>query len=250
MQVNVNGLSKSYFRTPVLSNVDLTLPSGKIMAILGINGAGKSTLLRCLATLLIPDKGEITFDGEMLTRSRIDLRKRLHLVADIPSRVGNIDIATQIAFVLRSYEHEPPGIAETVADLLAEFGLAGSEYKRLDSLSRGQIYKVSLVTLIALDRELWLVDEPFGSGIDPRGLNAFRRHARAAAQRGRSIIYTTQILEMVAKFADSIATLTDGSLNAFVSMADFRQRGGGDTNWQAILDEYGDSYGDSPIGEP
>jgi ABC-2 type transport system ATP-binding protein len=241
MHVEIRELSKSYWLSRVLDKIDLTLQSGKIMAVLGVNGAGKSTLLRCLATLLVPDHGQIMIDGEVLTRSRLDLRRRLHLVADMPSRAGNIDIATQIAFVLRSYGHQPPGIETTVAELLAEFGLGGCEYKTLGSLSRGQLYKASLVTLVALDRELWLVDEPFGSGIDPRGLTAFRRHSRAAAKRGRTIIYTTQILEMVATFADCIGTLSDGRLKVFQSMDEFRSAGGGDADWQQILNEYGDS---------
>lgn len=241
MHVEIRELSKSYWLSRVLDKIDLTLPSGKIMAVLGVNGAGKSTLLRCLATLLVPDHGQILVDGEVLTRSRIDLRQRLHLVADTPSRAGNIDIATQIAFILRSYGHQQPGIEETVAQLLAEFGLGGCEYKTLGSLSRGQLYKASLVTLVALDRELWLVDEPFGSGIDPRGLAAFRRHSRAATKRGRTIIYTTQILEMVESFADCIGTLSDGRLKVFQSMDEFRGQGGGDAEWQQILSEYGDS---------
>lgn len=241
MHVEIRKLSKSYWLSRVLDKIELALPSGKIMAVLGVNGAGKSTLLRCLATLLIPNHGQIMFDGEVLERSRIDLRRRLHLVADTPSRAGNIDIATQIAFVLRSYDYQPPGIDDTVAQLLAEFGLGGCEYKTLGSLSRGQLYKASLVTMVALDRELWLVDEPFGSGIDPRGLAAFRRHSRAAAKRGRTIIYTTQILEMVDSFADCIGTLSDGRLKVFQSMEEFRSQGGGDAEWQQILNEYGDS---------
>jgi ABC-type multidrug transport system ATPase subunit len=123
LEIEISGLCKGYWGQEVLRGIDLKLESGRIMALVGANGAGKSTLLRCLATLLALDDGEIRFDGEPLSRPRIDLRRRLHLVSDSPAKAENIDLITQIAFILRAYGDLPAGIEDRVADLLVEFGI-------------------------------------------------------------------------------------------------------------------------------
>jgi ABC-2 type transport system ATP-binding protein len=238
MQIEITGLSKRYWLQPVLQDLDLTIAPGQIMAVVGINGAGKSTLLRCLATLLAWDKGEIRFDGERLSRDRVDLRRRLHLVSDSPPKPPNVDMITQIAFILRAYGDMPPGIEGTIADLIVEFGMEDCEYMPLQTLSRGQVYKAALISMIALDRELWLLDEPLGSGMDPRGLTALRRHVRAAASRGRTIVYTTQLLEMVWSFADSVGVLSRGRLKRFGSLAEIKSAEGED---HALLAELTDA---------
>jgi ABC-2 type transport system ATP-binding protein len=233
MRVEIDQLYKGFWLQSVLQGVDLQVEPGQILALVGVNGSGKTTILRCLATLLIPDRGEIRFDGEVLNRSRLDLRRRLHLVPDTPPRAGNIDLTTQIAFILRAYGEVRSGIADQIAELLIEFGIEDCRDQLLPTLSRGQAYKAALVTLIALDCELWLLDEPFGSGMDPRGLAAFRRHARMAASRGRTIIYTTQLLEVVERFADRIGLLSKGRLTVHESMEAMKASGDDDGGWLA-----------------
>jgi ABC-type multidrug transport system ATPase subunit len=77
-------------------------------------------------------------------------------------------------------------------------------------LSRGQIYKASLVAAMAADPAIWLLDEPFASGMDPRGMDAFRRLVRDATARGACVIYTSQFPELAVRFADRIVVI-DGS---------------------------------------
>ena len=69
--------------------------------------------------------------------------------------------------------------------------------------------------MVALDRELWLIDEPFASGMDPLGIKAFMKFARASVQRGNTVVFTTQILEIVETFADQVIVLNRGKLAAF-----------------------------------
>jgi ABC-type multidrug transport system ATPase subunit len=82
----------------------------------------------------------------------------------------------------------------------------------LGSMSRGQLYKAGLAGLLVVDPELWILDEPLASGMDPMGIAFFKREAKAAAQRGRTVVYTTQILEIAEKFSDRICVLDHGGL--------------------------------------
>jgi ABC-type multidrug transport system ATPase subunit len=88
----------------------------------------------------------------------------------------------------------------------------------LNTLSRGQVYKAALVALIAANPEVWLLDEPFASGMDPHGINMLKKYAREAVTQGRSIIYSTQILEIVEKFSDKVCILHQGEVRAFDSV--------------------------------
>jgi len=98
---------------------------------------------------------------------------------------------------------------------LREFDLLPLANSPFATLSRGQRYKAVLATLLAIDPEVWLLDEPFASGMDPHGINAFKRRAREAAARGRTVIYSTQILDAAERFSDRICIIHRGKVRAF-----------------------------------
>lgn len=79
--------------------------------------------------------------------------------------------------------------------------------------------------LLAIDPPIWLLDEPFASGMDPLGLTAFRRHAHQAAERGHTVIYTTQILEVAERFSDRVCVLHQGTVRAFGALDSLREPG-------------------------
>lgn len=236
MRIELQSVTKKYLGQVALSNVTSNLAEGSVIAILGVNGAGKSTILKCLSTQIQCTRGEIYMDGEPLRRASIHQRRRLHFLPDYPYMVPHIDPVAHVGMVLDAYrfgnqedaqsrtndELETRDMAAIVGQLFKEFSLLGCEGKPMSSLSRGQQYKTALTAMIALDRELWLLDEPFASGMDPLGINAFKRHARHASQRGKTIVYTTQILEIVESFSDQVLVLNAGELVAAGSLDEVR----------------------------
>jgi len=223
MKVALQNLSKRFGRNRVLNSVDLELPQGAIVALVGINGAGKSTLLHCMAVLTALNNGSITFDGEVLRRDRIDLRRCFMFLADFPVLTRSSTLVDYLGFVLRLYERETQAATEAVLALLREFDLLALADLPLLQFSRGQLYKAALVGLIAVNPELWLLDEPLASGMDPLGLRAFHRHARLAAESGKTVVYSTQILDVAERFADYAAVLHDGKIRAFARCSDLRE---------------------------
>ncbi|GMV99509.1 MAG: hypothetical protein AMXMBFR84_06480 [Candidatus Hydrogenedentota bacterium] len=229
MKIEFLGVTKRFRKIYALDNVNLEIAPGQIVAVLGNNGAGKTTLLRCLSGILAPDRGQVMLDGDLFTRDRMDLRRRLNVLPDFPVVIEEWPILRQIALTLRLYRRDDAGSGSRVADLLAEFDLLPLAEVPFNKLSRGQRYKAALVALLAVDPELWLLDEPFASGMDPAGIAAFRRHAQAAANRGSTILYTTQILEIVETFSDRICVLHKGQVYAFDSIDRLRDRETGGT---------------------
>jgi ABC-type multidrug transport system ATPase subunit len=143
-------------------------------------------------------------------------------------------VIRNIGIVLRTYEADGPGAEERVLDLLADFDLLPLALRPVSSLSRGQAYKAGLVAMMAADRELWLLDEPFASGMDPHGIDAFKQRAREAAARGRTVIYSTQLLDVAERFSDRVCVIHKGELHAFDTLDRLRERAGDKDN---VLEE-------------
>jgi ABC-type multidrug transport system ATPase subunit len=224
MHIILDGVSKRFRSVVALDDVRLEIEPGQTVAVLGANGAGKTTLLRCLAGIVAPDTGRILYDGEVFRRDRLDLRRRFFFQPDFPLVFSDMSVIKHIGMVLRLYEADQDGVEEQVIRLLREFDLLPLGEVRLGTLSRGQMYKAALVALLAVDPDLWMFDEPFASGMDPRGLTAFRRHAVAAAGRGRTVIFTTQILELAESFSDRVCIVHRGRIHAFDSVERLRAR--------------------------
>ena len=217
MNLWIRTLSKKFPGVPVLSEVSADIEPGTLVALLGANGAGKTTLLRCLAALTAPDSGDILFDGHILRRSRLDLRRKLMFLPDFPDLFQDMEPLEIIALHLKLWQAETrPGIAERVADLMDKLQIASLCGIPALTFSRGQRYKTALAALVAVDPELWLLDEPFASGMDPQGIATFRQEAGQAVQeRDRIIIYSTQMVELACGFSDKIAVISRGQMMMF-----------------------------------
>lgn len=247
MHITLDRVTKTFGRMRALDEVTLEIEPGQVVVVLGANGAGKTTLLNCLGTVYVPASGTIRFDGELLERTRIDLRRRLMLLPDFPFVQNEVSVIDHIGMTLRIWEADLDGMEERVLELLDDFDLLPLAELKASALSRGQIYKTALVALVAVDPELWLLDEPFASGMDPHGLTAFRRHARAAAERGRTVLYTTQILELAEEFSDHVCIIHEGQLRAFDRLEHLCAAGGEGRVLEPLLRQLAQEAGDGQV---
>lgn len=215
MHIECREIHKRFGRLSVLDRVTFTIEPGQIVALLGLNGAGKTTLLRILAGIVRPTHGAVYYDHALFERKRIDLRQRLMFLPDYPAAFPEMTPLQHAGMVWRLYGRTPDRMAETVAELFQEFDVLPFCDTPLQLLSRGQAYKATLCAAIALNPEIWLLDEPFASGMDPLGVMAFKRHARQAAAAGRIVFYSTQLLDVAERFCDRVCVLHKGRVEAF-----------------------------------
>ncbi len=227
MHIELRALTKAYKGMTALDRVSAEIAPGQIIALLGANGAGKSTLLRCLAGLIGPTSGHVLYDEQEFSRARLDLRKRFLFLPDFPFVFPDMTTLQNLGMVLRIYEAEKPDTDERVLEVLKQLDLLPLALEPIHTLSRGQAYKAALAALLVLNPELWILDEPFASGMDPHGFTTFKNHARAAAQNGRTIIYSTQILELAESFSDRVMILDRGELRAFETVDKLREQSQG-----------------------
>jgi len=212
MDTRVRSLAKCFTTEEVLTDLDLDLVSGQVVAVIGLNGAGKTTLLRCLAGVITPTRGTITWDGEPGLRDDPVRHAKMVFLPDDPLLMAEQSVVEHMALHLRGYGRDGAIDDATVVRVLRELDLLDRAGKPVAMLSRGQRYKAALAALLLIAPELWLLDEPFASGMDPQGMLTLRRRARAAADAGACIVYTTQILEIAERFCDRLLVLGRGRL--------------------------------------
>lgn len=222
MNIELRSVLKSYRSLRALDHVSLQIEPGQIISLLGPNGAGKTTLLRCLAGIAAPDKGGIYFNDREFTRDDLELRKQIFFMPDFPFLFWEHSVIRNIAIILRLYGVDGDGAENRVLELLRDFDMLPLSLRPARSLSRGQLYKAGLVAMLAADRGVWLLDEPFASGMDPQGIDAFKRHARAAAGRGSIILYSTQLLDIAERFSHRVCVIHQGQVHAFDTIDNLR----------------------------
>lgn len=212
MEIILRGLVKRFDHEDVLSGIDLELGAGQTVAVIGLNGAGKTTLLRCLAGVITPTQGTIQWNDCDSMRDDVAVHRQMMFLPDSPLLIENLTVIEHVVMLLRAYGRETMVTDEHVIGVLRELDLLEHSESVISRLSRGQRYKTSLAALLLIKPELWLLDEPFASGMDPQGMQTLKRHAKVAASAGACVIYTTQIIEIAERFCDHLLVIDRGRI--------------------------------------
>jgi ABC-type multidrug transport system ATPase subunit len=222
MEIELHNVRKMYGKKVALDGLNFRLEPGTVGAVIGLNGAGKTTLLRLLGGVLVPNEGEVLFDGNAFNRADLDFRRRLFFLPEVLPTLFGFSAFRQASMVFNLYGRKLEAEKEALMDLYERLDMLPYADSPLGKLSRGQIYKAVLAPYLMLAPELWLVDEPFAAGMDPEGMMVFRSCARKAAERGSTVLFTTQILEIAEDFADVIYILHHGKLVEILPVADLK----------------------------
>lgn len=169
--VDIRGVSFSRGSRRIFDNISLTVPRGKITAIMGPSGIGKTTLLRLIGGQIKPDTGDILFKGEnipTLSRSRLyDVRKHMSMLFQSGALFTDLNVFENVAWPLREHTHLPePLLHSAVMMKLEAVGLRGAAMLMPSELSGGMARRAALARSIALEPDLIMFDEPF-VGQDP-----------------------------------------------------------------------------------
>lgn len=169
--VEINNLTFRRGQRTLFDNISLTVPRGKITAIMGPSGIGKTTLLRLIGGQIYPDSGEINFDGEnipSLSRQQLyETRKKMSMLFQSGALFTDLNVFDNVAYPLREHTRLPEEILRaTVLMKLEAVGLRGAAQLMPTQLSGGMARRVALARAIALEPELIMFDEPF-VGQDP-----------------------------------------------------------------------------------
>ena len=216
--IEARGIVKSFGATPALRGASLTVRRGEILAVMGPSGSGKSTLLHCLAGILIPDEGEVWFDGRRLdTQSedrRSDLRRdRFGFVFQFGQLVPELTAEENVAMpLLLSGVRRGPALAEA-RPWFGRLGLEGLEQRRSGELSGGQAQRVALARGLVARPEVLFADEPTGSLDSMSGELVMRLLTAAVREQGTTVILVTHEAR-VAAYAGREVVVRDGTVGS------------------------------------
>jgi phospholipid/cholesterol/gamma-HCH transport system ATP-binding protein len=218
--VEIQDLSFGYEEArEVLSGINLVIPRGKVVAIMGQSGCGKTTLLRMIAGALRPSKGEVRVFSQRVNHMNQDelyaLRRRMSMLFQFGALFTDMSTFDNVAFQMREHtELDESLIRDLVLMKLHAVGLRGAAQLMPSELSGGMARRVALARAIALDPELMMYDEPF-AGLDPISLSVIGQLVRKLndALGATSIVVTHDVQESL-KIVDYIYFVADGRIVA------------------------------------
>ncbi|NLP57681.1 ABC transporter ATP-binding protein [Lutibacter sp. B1] len=203
--IQFKNIHKRFGKLTVLDGLDLDIKKGGIFAILGPNGSGKTTLIKCLLGMVIPNKGDITFEGKSVLK-KWEYRNNLNYLPQIANFPPNLTVIELINMVKNL---RPKSSNEQ--ELIQLFGLKSFLNKKLGNLSGGTKQKVNLVLTFMFDSDLIILDEPT-TGLDPISLIHLKELIQKEKEKGKTILITTHIMSFVNEVADEIVFLLDGKI--------------------------------------
>lgn len=208
----------SPFEGQALSDISLEIKDRSYTAIVGHTGSGKSTLLQLLNGLLCPTQGEIQFDEFVLDRESDQkkmkhLRKKVGLVFQFPeSQLFADTVLADVAFGPQNFGVSRERAEEIAKDKLAVVGLNDAIYNKSPfELSGGQMRRVAIAGILAIEPEILVLDEPT-AGLDPAGRKELMALFETLHKNGMTIVLVTHTMDDVANFADTVYVLKGGNL--------------------------------------
>lgn len=244
--VDIRDVTFSRGSRRIFDNISLTVPRGKITAIMGPSGIGKTTLLRLIGGQIKPDAGQILFDGDnipSLSRSRLfTVRKRMSMLFQSGALFTDLNVFENVAYPLREHTHLPePLLVSTVMMKLEAVGLRGAAKLMPSELSGGMARRAALARAIALEPELIMFDEPF-VGQDPITMGVL---VKLISELNRSLgvtcIVVSHDVPEVLSIADEAWIVADQQIIAHGSPAGLR------SNPDPRVRQFLDGIADGPV---
>jgi phospholipid/cholesterol/gamma-HCH transport system ATP-binding protein len=225
--VKISNLSFAYDSRPVLTGINMEIPRGKVVAIMGSSGCGKTTTMRLIGGQLKPSSGEVRVNGQVVhaldSDGLYELRRRMGMLFQFGALFTDMSVFDNVAFQMREHTDLPEElIHDMVMMKLNAVGLRGAHHYMPAQLSGGMARRVALARAIALDPMLMMYDEPF-AGLDPISLSIIGELIRKLndALGASSIIVTHDVQESL-KIVDYVYFVSAGKIVAEGTAAEMK----------------------------
>lgn len=205
MILELKNIEKSFGEKKVLAGVSFKAEGGKAFGLLGRNGAGKTTSIRILMDVFPANSGEVLIDGQPINYNKIGIGYLPEERGLYPKKII-IDQLTYFA-ELKGMSHK--AAVQSIDYWLGRLGMTEYRNKRLDTLSKGNQQKIQLITALAHDPDIVILDEPF-SGLDPVNAMLLKDVVKEQIAKGKIVLFSSHQMSYIEEFCDSIAILNNG----------------------------------------
>lgn len=202
---------KNYGDKQALKNLTLEIKTGEIFGFLGHNGAGKSTTIKSLVSIIEPTSGTITVDGMDLATNRMKIKRKIAYVPDTPDMFLQLSANEYWDLIAAAYEVPASEKATRLQELVELFAMDEHQNETLASFSHGMRQKTILIGALLPDPDIWVLDEPM-QGLDPQASFDLKEMMKAHAQKGKTVIFSTHVLDTAQQLCDELAILKKGEM--------------------------------------
>ena len=234
--IEIKNVSKTYNgKKKVLKNISFKIEGGEIFAFIGHNGAGKTTMIKCIMGILDFEEGDILVDNKSIKEEPLECKRIMAYVADNPDLYENMKAIDFINFICDMYEVSEDIRRENTLKYAKMFEIEDKLNDDISSFSHGMKQKIALIAALAHNPKVLIMDEPF-VGLDPKAVYDMKEIMRNMAKDGKTIFFSTHILDVAEKLCDRVAIIKNGSIVKVGNMKDIK----GDESLEQVFLELGE----------
>ena len=209
--IEIKNVTKKYGDNVALKNISFNVNDGEIFAFIGHNGAGKTTLIKSIVGIHDFDEGEILINGKSIKEYPVECKREIAFVPDNPELYEQMKAINFINFICDMYE-VPQNIRENNVKKYAKmFEIENNLNDTIESFSHGMKQKIALISALAHDPKILIMDEPF-VGLDPKAVFDLKEVMNEMIKDGKTIFFSTHILDVAEKICSRVAIIKKGEL--------------------------------------
>lgn len=210
--IKINNISKKYGEdTLAVDDLSLDIEDGQIVGFIGPNGAGKTTTIKMLTGILKPDNGSISLNGYNIEEDGTEAKRQFGFVSDNPNSYPRLSGYEYLDFIASMYDVEPEQ-KETQIDYYTKLLKIDHVLDdKIATYSHGMRQKIMVIAVLIHDPYLLILDEPL-TGLDPQSSFTLKNLMKERASEGKSVFFSTHVLEVAEKLCDQIAIINHGKI--------------------------------------
>lgn len=221
--ISIRNLNKSYATNQVLKDINLDIYKGEIIGYIGPNGAGKSTTVKIMLGIVGEYSGDIRILGKDIKDGDISYKSKIGYVPETAEIYENLTAREYLTFIGELYGMEYDEVDTKAERLMSLFDIKEVYDNRMTSYSKGMKQKVLIISSLLNDPDILFLDEPL-SGMDANSVMVFKEVLAELAKEGKTIFYSSHIMEVVEKLSNRIILINDGQIVADGSFEDLQSK--------------------------
>ena len=215
--IEIKNVTKKYGQKLALKDVTFNVDDGEIFAFIGHNGAGKTTLIKAIMGIHNFDEGDILINGKSIKDNPVLCKKEMAFVPDNPELYENMKAIDFIDFICDMYEVDQQTREKNIKKYAKMFEIENNLNDPINSFSHGMKQKIALISALAHDPKILIMDEPF-VGLDPKAVFDMKEVMNEMIKEGKTVFFSTHILDVAEKLCQRVAIIKKGELVKVGSM--------------------------------